>query len=67
MSPVPPCVSRGSKEELDSQQEFQRGDVLPKFVCLVTLCTRERHIAMGARSPETQFGTCLNTPHLPYS
>ena len=23
-----------------------RGDVLPKFVGLVTLCTRERHIAM---------------------
>ena len=44
-----------------------RGDVLPKFVGLMTLCTRERHIAMGARSPETQFGTCLNTPHLPYS
>ena len=49
MSPVPPCVSRGSKEELDSQQEFQRGDVLPKFVGLGTLCTRERHIAMRAQ------------------
>ena len=26
-----------------------RGDVLPKFVGLVTLCTRERHIVMGAQ------------------
>ena len=27
-----------------------RGDVLPKFVGLVTLCTRERRIAMRAQS-----------------